>query len=70
MTGEEKIPVLKVWQTENGLEIQMLKASGNKYLMLGLLEEIKYNIASGNIEEEDNLDSPDYNPMTSEKYDA
>ena len=67
---EEKIPVLKVWQTDNGLEIQMLKASGNKYLMLGLLEEIRYNILSGNIDEKDDLDSPDYNPITSERYDA
>jgi len=66
----EKIPVLKVWQTDNGLEIQMLKTSGNKYLMLGLLEEIRYSIVSGNADEKDDLDSPNYNPMTSEKYDA
>ena len=66
---KEKIPVLKVWQTENGLEIQMLKAMGNNYLMLGLLDEIKYKILSGEIEEEEEA-SPDKAPIGSGKYDA
>ena len=47
----------------------MLKAMGNNYLMLGLLDEIKYKILSGEMEEEDEA-SPDKAPMGSGKYDA
>ena len=61
-----KVPVLKVWKTDTGLEIQMLKASENKYLMLGLLEEIRYNIVSGNVEETEDEDPP----MPSGDFDA
>ena len=70
---EERIPVLRVWQTEKGLEVEMLKTLGNNYLVLGLLEEIKHNILSGNLDEMEakaETEAKDSPPRPFGKFDA
>ena len=81
MTDKKRIPLLNVWQTEDGLEIKMVKSILNKYVILGILEDIKFNVLSDMVDEptmeerkSDEIDEDelpeDFRNMSFGKFDA